>query len=326
MSRSSLTALFRTGWLSSLRVSPDCLMFDHVAVVDVGLAAKRWAIIGLGLVVAGCATASGGEPTTGRGGHPTTATIAAGGASVPTVLRIPTSSTDPLPGSLPQARVVGPVETTEHFGDFRRFVTTPGQVVLLWLGDDGIPLGQLDAARRHLEAQGRPAKLLINGGIYQPGLRPAGLHIEAGEELIGLNLNDGGGNFHLKPNGVFWVDGSVAGVTESARFAQSGMGPRLAIQSGPMLTIDGLIHPAFAPESTSRYHRTGVGVRVDGRVVFLASARPVNLHTFAQAFLDSEVPNALYLDGGRPARMVEIVDNNPLLPNIPLAAIVAVVA
>jgi uncharacterized protein YigE (DUF2233 family) len=283
-----------------------------------------------GGLAAGC-TSAGSDGSAGGGlGPPDRAEPAAIPTDTATDTADPdserTDNTTNTTGTADSARpVVPPVETIEEFGWFRRFVADPDHVRLVWRDDAGVPLAQFESARRHLDQAGESVRLLVNGGIYQPGLRPGGLHIESGQRLVDLNLNDGGGNFHLKPNGVFWIAEGTAAVTESGAYQAIDPEPTLAVQSGPMLTIDGGIHPAFRATSDSVNRRTGVGVRADGRVVFLASTRPVNLHTFAQAFLDSGVPNSLYLDGGRPARMVEIVDDERLTPHIPLAAMLAVV-
>ena len=71
-----------------------------------------------------------------------------------------------------------------------------------------------------------------------------------------------------------------------------------ATQSGPMLVVDGKIHPAFNPKSTNFYIRNGVGVMADGNVIFIMSEQPVTFYEFAQVFRDRfKCQNALYLDG-----------------------------
>lgn len=147
------------------------------------------------------------------------------------------------------------------------------------------------------EAAGHAPVLVMNAGMYDWGLNPIGLLIEDGRTLKALNLNDGDGNFHLKPNGVFAIDAqgrasvsvSKAGVAEGARYAT---------QSGPMLVIGGALHPAFEPNGASRYRRNGVGVRPDGTVVLAISRRVVSFGTFARLFRDTlGCPDALFLDG-----------------------------
>ena len=134
---------------------------------------------------------------------------------------------------------------------------------------------------------------------------PTGLFIEDGIVQNPLNLDDGNGNFYLKPNGVFFVrpNGSAA-VMESGRLKTSGERPRNATQSGPLLLAGGKIHPVFEEDSTSRLLRNGVGIDSKGRVVFACSFRKpndagrINLWGFAALFRDKlDCRDALYLDG-----------------------------
>lgn len=144
----------------------------------------------------------------------------------------------------------------------------------------------------------------MNAGMYNKDFAPIGYTVIAGKESRALNLKEGGGNFHLMPNGVLWWDkvGNVQ-VTESNALDQQikdGIAkPWYATQSGPMLVIDGRIHPKFNPESTSLKYRNGVGVCTDGRIQFVNSAEPVNFYQFAALFKDDlKCSNALFLDGG----------------------------
>jgi len=74
---------------------------------------------------------------------------------------------------------------------------------------------------------------------------------------------------------------------------------RDATQSGPMLVIDGALHPRFLPDGTSRFLRNGVGTTADGdRAVFVISNDAVSFHEFASFFRDHlQLPDALYFDG-----------------------------
>lgn len=211
----------------------------------------------------------------------------------------------------------------EMVGDFRLFAASAERIGLVWRNQDGAPLEQLEAARAEIEADGRVVDLILNAGLFKPDLSPAGLHIENGAELVPINLNAGSGNFHLMPNGVFYIDAAGAAVVESNAYAGSSVQPRLAVQSGPMLTIDGEIHPAFGKDSTSRFIRNGVGVDRDGAVVFMMSTRPVTLWEFASSFLVADVPNSLYLDGSL-ARMEEPEAGQAIAANTPFAAMLVV--
>ncbi|MDF1729190.1 MAG: phosphodiester glycosidase family protein, partial [Sulfitobacter sp.] len=74
---------------------------------------------------------------------------------------------------------------------------------------------------------------------------------------------------------------------------------RFATQSGPMLVIDGALHPRVLRDSTSRFVRNGVGTTADGqRAVFVISNEVVTFHEFGSLFRDHlKLPQALYFDG-----------------------------
>lgn len=142
------------------------------------------------------------------------------------------------------------------------------------------------------------AALVTNAGIYTDSVEPGGLLVAGGVEMRGINLRAGGGNFHLLPNGVFLVrDDGTAAVVDSTAYNSDGV--LHATQSGPALVLDGVIHPAFDPQSTNRALRSGVGVSDDGTVVYFAISRAnVTFHEFARLYVEHlGVNNALYLDG-----------------------------
>ena len=142
---------------------------------------------------------------------------------------------------------------------------SPTSSVKFGLGDYEIDLRRTDATGKPFRdlsklAAAEPFILAMNAGMYHEDFTPVGLHVENGTEQSPLNLADAPGNFFLKPNGVFYVDGdNNAGVLETTAFAAAGIVPKLATQSGPMLVIDGNIHPRFEENGTSRHIRNGVG-------------------------------------------------------------------
>ncbi len=150
-------------------------------------------------------------------------------------------------------------------------------------------------------AQGETLRFAMNAGMYHEDRSPVGHYVEGGDETVGLMLNPRGGNFAMLPNGVFWIDDTGAGVAESNAYAQrfGETRPDFATQSGPMLVIDGELHPAFNADGTSRKRRNGVGISEDGtRLYFAISDEPVNFHTFARLFRDElKSPQALFFDG-----------------------------
>lgn len=139
----------------------------------------------------------------------------------------------------------------------------------------------------------------MNAGMYHDDRRPVGHYIEDGVEVMRVIPNAGPGNFGLLPNGVFCINDATAQVYETLQYLEVAPVCRDASQSGPMLVIDGALHPRFLPDSTSRFIRNGVGTSADGRTaVFAISNNSVTFHEFGSLFRDYlELPNALYFDG-----------------------------
>jgi len=166
-----------------------------------------------------------------------------------------------------------------------------------WKRADGSPYGSIHALRDSLASLGKDLVFAVNGGIYSEQFTPLGLYIEDGRRFYQLTRGDGGGNFFLKPNGVFYVTEAGAGVVRTEDYGPEGK-VRHAVQSGPMLVIGGELHPRFIPGYHSQYIRNGVGVDQEGRVVFAISNAEVSFHDFGTLFRDRlHCPNALYLDG-----------------------------
>jgi uncharacterized protein YigE (DUF2233 family) len=167
----------------------------------------------------------------------------------------------------------------------------------------GAPFLRFSDLKSALAGRGERLEFATNSGIYTPEYAPLGLHIELGKTLRPLVQSrrantPGGGNFALRPNGVFWTKGGQAGVMETGAFARSTLSPDYATQSGPMLVIGGQIHPEFNARSDSFKVRSGVGVCKGGVVKFAISAAPVNFYSFATFFRDAlGCRDALYLDG-----------------------------
>jgi uncharacterized protein YigE (DUF2233 family) len=105
--------------------------------------------------------------------------------------------------------------------------------------------------------------------------------------------NELGQHFKAAPSG------GNAAVAETQAFLKQRPQADLATQSGPMLVMNGRLHPRFHPGSTSLKLRSGVGVRADGEVIFAISQEAVSFDSFARLFRDGQsCPNALFLDGG----------------------------
>jgi len=182
----------------------------------------------------------------------------------------------------------------------------PGRddIRMFW-GDEGRPLNTFEALSEALTAEGRTLEFAINGGMYGDDFSPTGLYVEDGKEVAAVNTKTVTGepqdipNFYKKPNGVFFLAGRSAGVMTTDAWIASPPSATFATQSGPMLVIDGKIHPAFIENSTDRKDRDGVGVDASGKVHFVITEDRVNFHAFARFFRDGlGCDNALFLDGG----------------------------
>lgn len=181
-----------------------------------------------------------------------------------------------------------------------RFDPERHDLSLVTFGQDGEALRGFARLRAFLGKRARKVAFAMNAGMYDERGSPIGLYVEDGVQRRALNTRDGPGNFHLKPNGVFWVDEAGRGrVTETAAFAAAARRPLWASQSGPMLVINGALHPAIAPNGTSLHLRNGVGAcGEDGGAVFVISEAPVSFGRFARLFRDAlHCSNALYFDG-----------------------------
>ena len=163
-------------------------------------------------------------------------------------------------------------------------------------GADGAVLGSFAALEA---ATGARIAFATNGGMYHPDRRPVGYYVEDGVRGAALVTRAGPGNFGMLPNGVFCVAGGRAAVIESRAFAAAPRGCEQATQSGPMLVIDGALHPRFLPASRSLKRRNAVGASPDGQMVHLVvSEEPVTFHELATLYRDVlGVRDALYLDG-----------------------------
>jgi len=221
-------------------------------------------------------------------------------------------------GALPASAV----ETKEAVFEGKHHIVTTVDLdresLQLFLRDErGVYFNNFENVDRWLAARNRRLVFAMNAGMFHPGFAPVGLFIADGRMRGILNLENGEGNFFLKPNGVFSITDTGAVISESASFGaflqKNGIGKvKLATQSGPLLVLDGKLHPAFRAASESRLFRNGVGVVAPRRVVFAISSEPVNFHEFASLFRDGlGCENALFLDGtisslytGDPAKRV----------------------
>ncbi|MFN4019217.1 MAG: phosphodiester glycosidase family protein [Erythrobacter sp.] len=171
------------------------------------------------------------------------------------------------------------------------------RIAMANLGADKQPFASLSAFAASVD----PATIAfaMNGGMYGDDLKPVGYYVEGGERLKELDRGTGKGNFYMKPNGVFFGTGGAWRVLGSNTFFETvGERPEFGTQSGPLLLVDGKLHPEIQDNGPSKAIRNGVGVSADGKAHFVISDAAVSFGQLARYFRDVvKVANALYLDG-----------------------------
>lgn len=169
-----------------------------------------------------------------------------------------------------------------------------------------------------------PVAFAMNAGMFDNQGKPIGYYVEDGRRLQELNLATGLGNFHLLPNGVFYGTGSEWEIRTANDFYESVTErPAFGTQSGPMLVIDGQLHPKIDEDGPSRYIRNGVGIDSEGRAHFVISEEPISFGKLARLYRDElNTPNALYLDGSISAMWDPVRDRMDTL--VPLGPLVVV--
>ena len=171
-----------------------------------------------------------------------------------------------------------------------------GRLTLFAAGRGEAPLRSFSEVAATIDAD--EVAFAMNAGMFDDDGRPIGLASSNGNEAKAVNLNDGPGNFHMKPNGVFIVDaGGRAAIYPSDGVPEFRAPPRLQTQSGPLLVYKGNLHPKIEPDGQSRLIRNGVGVG-EAKALFVISEDPVSFGRFARFFRDKlKTPDALFFDG-----------------------------
>ncbi len=174
------------------------------------------------------------------------------------------------------------------------------RVSLHWSDPTGQVFGGFFSLRSYLAANKQQLTFAMNAGMYHADLRPVGLLVVAGKELVPLNVAQGRGNFFIQPNGVYAITAAGPKVMTSSDYVATRPKVSAATQSGPMLVVDGEIPASavFRRDSGSRHIRNGVCVKNAVDSFFVISDSPVTFFEFASYFRDRlGCQNALYLDG-----------------------------
>jgi uncharacterized protein YigE (DUF2233 family) len=166
-----------------------------------------------------------------------------------------------------------------------------------WKDDSSKIFRSILNLKNWLSTHNKTLVFAMNGGMYQQDNSPQGLFIQENKTITRLNTGAGNGNFHLKPNGVFYITNDKRGLICKTEDFKDNAKIRFATQSGPMLVIDGKIHSAFKQGSANLNIRNGVGILPDHKIIFAVSKDPINFYDFADYFISLGCLNALYLDG-----------------------------
>lgn len=194
----------------------------------------------------------------------------------------------------------GSINSDFDNNEFMSYTCNPktSRIELFWKDKNGKILKSFSNLKTEVESGNQKLLFAMNAGMYMENNSPLGLYIENGHEIRKVNEAEAkSGNFYLKPNGVFYLTkNKEAKVMETSKFKKTNA-IEFATQSGPMLLIDGEIHPAFNKGSENLNIRNGVGILPNNHVIFAISKVPVNFYDFAMYFKNLGCKNALYLDG-----------------------------
>lgn len=176
--------------------------------------------------------------------------------------------------------------------------TAQEQLRFFYRNEKGENYANFKNLKTHLANHKQQLIFAMNGGMYDNNRSPQGLYIEKGQVITPIDTKQKGyGNFYLQPNGIFYLTKNNKAIIGETSTVSDLKNIKYATQSGPMLVIDGQLHPAFNQGSANIHIRNGVGVLPDGKLLFAMSKERINFYDFATFFQENGCKNALYLDG-----------------------------
>jgi uncharacterized protein YigE (DUF2233 family) len=189
-------------------------------------------------------------------------------------------------------------------------IRTTSDQLGFFLEDGNRKFKNFSALSEHVRKKNKNLIFAMNGGMYLPerNNEPQGLYIEQGKTRKKLDtftsIRPIRTNFYLHPNGVFYIkkNGTPVVLKNTSFISEypkkQYLDIKFATQSGPMLVVDGAIHPAFTPNSKNVHIRNAVGINQKGEICFVLSEERVCFHDIATLFKEElNCENALYLDG-----------------------------
>jgi uncharacterized protein YigE (DUF2233 family) len=182
-----------------------------------------------------------------------------------------------------------------------------------WKSENGQPLKTFQNLKTELDKKDKKLLFAMNAGMFKTDFSPLGLYIEKGKTVTKLNtIQKAHGNFYLQPNGIFYLTKEKKPRICTSENFKPDSNIQYATQSGPMLVIDGKLHPKFTKGATSTHFRNGVGILPNGNLLFVMSKEKVNFYDFATLFKNKKCKNALYLDGFVSKTYLPVKDANDL--------------
>jgi len=165
-------------------------------------------------------------------------------------------------------------------------------IKMYWKDSKGIPYMTFE---RLLKAN-KNIEFITGVGKFSGEFTSTGLFIENGQLVHPIKtVQNTKVNLEVQPYGVFHINASGAFIDplQSKRAYKNAI---WAIQSGPMLLIDGRINAAL-PNRTKAL-RNGVGIKKDGKVYF--ACMEASMREFAEHFQKEDCLNALILESEHP--------------------------
>lgn len=165
-------------------------------------------------------------------------------------------------------------------------------IKMYWKDSKGIPYMTFE----RLLKSNKNIVFITGVGKSSGAFSSTGLYIENGELLHPIKtVQNNKINLEIQPSGVFHINASGACIDplQSKRAYKNAI---WAIQSGPMLLIDGRINAAL-PNKT-KVLRNGVGIKKDGKVYF--ACIEASMKEFAEHFQKEGCLNALILESDHP--------------------------
>ena len=167
-----------------------------------------------------------------------------------------------------------------------------------WKDKNGKEYKNFKNLKASLAKEKKELTFAMNGGMYNKDGSPQGLYIENGIRKTKLDtVQNAFGNFYLQPNGIFYLTKTNEAFVCTTKKFEENNNILYATQSGPMLLIDGTIHPKLTEGSVNLNIRNGVGILPSGNILFAMSKNKINFFDFATYFKKQACENALYLDG-----------------------------